>query len=45
MRVVLYLRVLGQFQASLFFYEKILSAQKRNSSQNQIRKQKQANTK
>ena len=37
------MRLLGQFQASLFFYEKILCAQKRKSNQNQLTKQKKVN--
>ena len=35
----------GLFQASLFFYEKILNAQKRKSNKNQLTKQKQTNKK
>ena len=34
------MRLSRQFQACLFFYEKILNAQKRNSSQNQLTKKK-----
>ena len=37
------MRLSRQFQASLFFYEKISRAQKHKSSQNQPAKQKQAN--
>ena len=37
------MRLLGQFQASLFFYEKTLCAQKRKSNQNQWTRQKQVN--
>ena len=45
--VVQYMRLSGQFQASLifFFYQKILNAQKRKSNLNQLAKQKQANKK
>ena len=32
------MKLLGQFQASLFFYEKTLNAQKRKSNQNQLTK-------
>ena len=32
--------LLGHFQANLFFYEKILNAQKRKSNQNELTKQK-----
>ena len=39
------MKLLGQFQASLFFYEKTLNAQKRKSNQNQLNKKKQANKK
>ena len=40
------MRLSGQFQAGLFFfYEKILSTQKRKLNQNQLTKQKQANKK
>ena len=39
------MKLLGQFQASLFLYEKILNAQKRKSNQNQLTKKKQANKK
>ena len=38
------MRLSGQFHC-LFFYEKILNAQKRKSNQNQLTKQKQANKK
>ena len=39
------MKLLGQFQASLFFYEKTLNAQKRKSNQNQLNQKKQANKK
>ena len=39
------MRLSRQSQANLFFYEKVLNAQKRKSNQNQLRKQKQANKK
>ena len=42
MIVVLYLRLLGQFQ---FFYEKVLSAQQHLTTKNQLPKQKQTNKK
>ena len=32
------MKLLGQFQGSLFFYEKILNAQKRKSNQNHLTK-------
>ena len=39
------MRLLRQFQASLFFYENISSAQKHVTSKSQVTKQKQANKK
>ena len=39
------MRLSRQFQACLFFHEKVLSAQKRRSNQNQLTKQKQASKK
>ena len=36
------MRLLGQLETCLLFYEKILSAQKRRSSQSQLTKQKEA---
>ena len=39
------MRLPGQSNANIFFYEKILNAPKRKSNQNQPTKQKQANKK
>ena len=39
------MRLFGQIQAFSFFYETILNAQKLDSNQNQLTKQKQANKK
>ena len=39
------MRLSGQFQGSFFFYEKILSVQKRKSSQNQPTKTKRSKKK
>ena len=43
--VVLQIKLSGQFQACLYFYEKILNSQKRKSKQNQPTKQKQTKKK